>query len=91
MARIAPSIMIALAEPMPICPRLKVKEYMNMAGKSEEYPGPPAVIADTRSKLLMAMCARIMKALVVVLGSATVALAPSLLAGLKARRLRMAS
>ena len=30
-------------------------------------------------------------ALVVVLGSATVALAPSLLAGLKARRLRMAS
>jgi ammonia channel protein AmtB len=30
-------------------------------------------------------------ALVVVLGSATVALAPSLIAGLKARRLRMAS
>ena len=30
-------------------------------------------------------------ALVVVLGSATVALAPSLIAGLKARRVRMAS
>ena len=30
------SIMIALAEPTPICPRLKVNEYMNIAGKSEE-------------------------------------------------------
>jgi hypothetical protein len=31
-----PEHQIALAEPMPIWPRLKVKEYMNMAGKSDE-------------------------------------------------------
>jgi len=54
---------MALAEPMPIWPRLKVNEYMNIAGRSEEYPGPPAVMAATRSKLLMAMCERIISEL----------------------------
>ena len=53
MAATVASIMVALAAPRPIWPRVKLITYMKVAGTSEAYPGPPAVSAMTRSKLLI--------------------------------------
>ena len=55
------SIIIALAAPRPIWLRVKAWMYMKVAGTSLANPGPPPVSDTTRSKLLIAMCARIMK------------------------------
>ena len=43
------SMMIAEAAPMPISLRAKVKFYMKSAGVQVAVPGPPSVIATTRS------------------------------------------
>ena len=54
---------IALAAPIPIWLRLNANVYMNVAGRSEENPGPPPVSAITRSKLLIAMWDRMIREL----------------------------
>jgi len=51
----APNITIALAAPKASLLRVNAKAYINVAGRSDEYPGPPLVSTMTRSKLLMAM------------------------------------
>ena len=48
--------MVALAAPRPIWPRVKLMVYMKVAGTSVAKPGPPAVSAITRSKLLIDRC-----------------------------------
>ena len=53
------SIIIDEAAPRPNCPRLNENVYMNMAGSDDDVPGPPAVNATTRSKVLMVMWQRI--------------------------------
>ena len=56
MAATVANIMVALAAPSPIWPRVKLITYMNVAGTSVEKPGPPDDNAITRSKLLMDRC-----------------------------------
>ena len=48
-AAIIISMTTAEAAPTPIWLRVKVNEYMNVAGSSVARPGPPLVIAITRS------------------------------------------
>jgi len=63
MASTAPNITIELAAPIPSLPLVKAKEYIKVAGTSDEYPGPPPVKATTRSKLFMAIWDRIITVL----------------------------
>jgi hypothetical protein len=49
------SIIMALAAPTPIWLRRNTDENMKVEGTSVALPGPPLVIASTRSKFLMAI------------------------------------
>ncbi len=58
------NMIIALDAPKANRARLKAKAYIKVAGKSEAYPGPPRVKTITRSKLLIAICDRIITELI---------------------------
>jgi hypothetical protein len=58
-AMMAMNIIMALAAPNASRFRVNANVYMKVAGRSEEYPGPPLVRTMTRSKLLIAMWAMI--------------------------------